>query len=242
MRIEKSPLRTLGLLGVGVLCLCGATGGGYARQGQNSTVLDTPLGKAQISGYQKIQANRTSVRVVGPATTLTLTDKSHHDQHRLRAENIQIRKENGTLSVELSGNVHYTLQQSAHGKTLFEGTAQSASYRQPGAKEEATVSLHQARVRLSQDGNPIAELSANELVASQQGQTVTGTGAVQVTALLQTRHATVRADKVSWKRQTNTIVASGSVQVTYVDPDGKESSTRAHRMTLDLTSQALEIE
>ncbi len=230
------------ILGISV-CACFGSAHYLAAQQQSPPVHhEMVVAGVHISGYQKITGSLTGIHIIGPGVTIEMGDQPKGVLHRLRADDIQIHNKGNSLSAELSGNIRYTLLQSANNSKIIEGTAERASFKPASHLDEAAISLNQLHISLFQNGAVIADLTARQATASLHDDAVVATGEVHLTAPRTTSNAKLTADKVTWMRSANKVIAAGNVQVHYIGPDGKEVSTHADRLTVDLKDKQFEIE
>jgi hypothetical protein len=240
----RSYALVLGVIGTAILCR-GASDVS-AQEAQKSAVSGISYGNIRLSGYKKITAGLSGIHVIGTDTVFELREQDR-GLHRLHADDIRITTTGNGVSGDLSGNVHYTLLQSPTGNKLIDGTAVRALYKQSiakqaGTKEDATVTLTQAHVSLFREGNEIATLNADQVVANQQDETVTGTGAVHITAHNEAHRVEVTADKITWNRRTNIVEATGKAHITYAGPNKKDGVADANHIKIDLKNLDFEIE
>ena len=245
----RSRLSALLMLS-GAFLYCSASSG-IAQEAQKSSGHAISYGNVRLAGYRKITASLAGIHIVGTDTVFELRAKDHV-LHRLHADDIRVSPTGSGYEGELNGNVHYTQLQTPGDNKLIDGTADRALYKQSdakqpdakqsGAKQDATVTLIQAHTSLFRDGKEIGTLDAGQVVASQTDETITGTGAVRITARTDGRHAEVTADKIIWNRRSNTLEASGKAHISYIGPDKKDAVADADHIKIDLKSLEVEIE
>jgi lipopolysaccharide export system protein LptA len=249
---NKLRSHVLVLLGIGALLQVRATGPTSAQEAQKPAMHGgIAYGNIRLSGYRKITAGLAGIHVVGADTIFEFRETGRR-LHRLHADDIHVSTTGNGVSGELSGNIHYTLLQLPNNSKLVDGTADRAVYKQFDAKQADTkqvdpkqaamVTLFQAHTSLFRDDKEIATLDAGQVVANQQDDTVTGTGAVHITARIEGHRAEVTADKIIWNQRANTVEASGKAHISYTGPDKKDGVADSDRIKIDMKNLEFEIE
>ncbi len=243
MKLSKLNRAVPALLGIGVLTLLIIPALVSAQQATPNPSPEIRYNNVRIAGYSKITASirgiSSAIHVTGKGITLELRE-NQRALHRLQADDIRVVRKNDNLTADLTGNLHYTLLPLPEGSKQVEGTADSAVYKQSGKGEDGAITLTQAHLMLYADTDRIADLKADQAIASRKEETITCTGKVQIAVKIEGHQATLTADNLTWDRRANIVQATGNVHLAYTGPNGQAASANGGHIKIDLKTQEFE--